>query len=254
MSTSTPVAAEPDGLRVTLGRTRLYETRHQLDLLLANDGPDPVPVDTIQLDSPYFAAVTAQPRSTIVLPGSAAVSMPLTFGEPRCGESSRDHRVMIGAGGTARSVPATVEPPDALDELWRRECEAQAVAESVDLAFTEEWSAIDSVTMTGQLDLHLRDTRRRFTLDEIRGSVIFAVEAGDDIPVAILDDRSPGAEVPVIMSAAGCTSHALIESKKTYVFTAYVTLDGHAATVPIEIPVTGRDPFDALLEPCTKKR
>ncbi len=248
---TTTVAAEPDGLRVHLGRTRLYDVRHQFDLMLANEGPAPIAVDTVQLESSLFETVEAQVRNTVVAPGVTELSMPLTYGAPRCEATSAVHAVRIRAGGVERSVPATVVPDNALQVIWERDCAAASVLDAVGLRFGPDWTPTSEETMDGVLEADLRRPGATLSLTELRGSVVFAAIVPDrQDPVLMIDDDHPRARLPVTISAAGCEPHILIESKKTYVFTAYVRLGSLATTVPLEIPVPERGPFDALLEPC----
>ena len=235
------------GLEVVIERSRLFETRGQLSLVLINHGPDAVQLDTFKLRSSLFETVAPDRREAELAPGGRRVSMPISFGAPRCDAQDSGHRVAIDAGGVTRELDAELHPR--VHDLWRKACAAAAVEQAADIRFGEEWTAIDDVSMQGRLELRLREPARVLEVEELAGSVIFGIDATEGVaPLGRIDEGQPMIDIPVTVRAARCDPHALIESKRTYVFVVFLRLDGEEITVTVE--PGSRQPFDRLLEPC----
>ena len=253
--TTTTTTSPPEGVDVRIERSRLFETRGQLNLLIANHGPDALGMETIQLRSPLFEAVTPDRRATELPPTGRTVSMPISFGAPRCGApdggGGAGHDVVVATRGGARSLPAELHPR--VHALWRTACATVDVARAAHIGFAEDWTIVDDVTMEGNLEVRLRQPGRVVEVDQLAGSVIFTLDAlAPASPLGRVDDDRPTIGIPVSVRAGRCDPHALVESKRTYVFVVFLRLDGDDITVTVEPEVARRAPFDQLLEPCVR--
>jgi hypothetical protein len=87
-------------------------------------------------------------------------------------------------------------------------------------------------------------------LDEVRGNVIFSISTAGGAPVEIADDE-PSAAGRIAITAARCDPHALIEYKRTFIFSAYVEVDGGERTrVDITAEGGARRALEELLRSC----
>jgi hypothetical protein len=86
---------------------------------------------------------------------------------------------------------------------------------------------------------------------QLAGSVIFELRPGTGDPIVEITADDPEARVEVTASAERCDPHSLIESKKSFVFVAWVRL-GDAEAVPVELHPDGaaRAALDGLFASC----
>ena len=236
-----------------VGESRLFGTRDQLRLGLTNDGGAPVAVATVQLDSPLFETVAPNLRDTVLAPGQT-VSIPLDHGDVDCTVDVPDGaHVAVVADGVDRRLVATPPSGAALARVHAAACAAVATAAAVGVGFEDVWEPAGPAAAAGHLVLEQRAAGTTAELDDVRGSVVFTLTTGDttDGPLVVDDDMTT-ARLPVVVTAARCDAHALIESKKTYVFTALLALDGGEVR-PVTFRAEGetRRIFESLIVDCT---
>jgi hypothetical protein len=255
-STTTTVP-EPDppvgGLVATVEVSRLFSLQRQHALGLQNVGDQPVRVLAIALETPLFEPAPLTERELVLAPGGRELVMPVPYGAARCGPDPADtFEAVVLVEGTAAPLrmPAPEKHAGAIARLHARECAAVAVREAVDLRFADRW-AQEGRSITGELELRQRTPGVEAAVDEVAGSVIFGVELDGGPPVLEVDDDDPTARVRMVVSADRCDPHALIESKKTFVFLAWVRLDG-SEPIPVEVEPVGaaRAALDDLLSTC----
>ena len=242
--------AEPAApLTATLQRSTLFETHRSLRLTVTNGGNQELEIAAVQLSSPLFEAVPPQVRDVPVA-ASDRVAIPLPFGTAQCDDVADDPPELIArlAGEDVRVALEEI-PSGVLAELHDEECAATAVLASVDLHLGDTWQRTEARTIEGEIELAQRSSGVTATLDEVRGNVIFAVEATRSA-VDVADD-TPSAAGPIAITAARCDPHALIEYKRTFIFTVYVELDGGEPTrVDIEAEGGARRALEELLRSC----
>jgi hypothetical protein len=253
-------AGDDAGLRATLQRATLFETRRALKLLLHNTGTDDVELATVQLDSPAFEPVAPEARAAHLVAGGRPVNIPLRFGAARCAEggaddSGADAMLVATVDGEERRIALELSPPDMLADLRATECAAAGVLADVDIRLGDRWTAAGPRTLAGEVSMSTRDPDVTAALDELLGNVIFAVAAGRTVaegePWLAVDDSQAAASIPVTIEAARCDPHALIEYKRTYILVAVVAVDG-AAPVRVDIEADGeaRRALEDLLTAC----
>jgi hypothetical protein len=88
-------------------------------------------------------------------------------------------------------------------------------------------------------------------LEEVRGNVIFTVStARAGSPIEVNDDTR-SASGPIAITALRCDPHALIEYKRTFILSAYVSLDGGERTrVDVTAQGGARRALEELLRSC----
>jgi hypothetical protein len=238
-------------LTATLQRSTLFETHRSLRLTVTNGGNQDVEIAAVQLDSPLFEPVAPQVRDVPVA-ASDRVAIPLPFGMAQCDDVADDPPELIARLGDDVRVAIEEVPSGVLSELNTEECAATAVLASVDLQLGDTWQRTEARTIEGEVELAQRSSGVTATLDELRGNVIFAVRAGDGPGSALeVADATRSAAGPVAITAARCDPHALIEYKRTFIFTAYVAVDdGEPTRVDFEAEGGARRALEELLRSC----
>jgi hypothetical protein len=239
-------------LSATLQRSTLFETHRSLRLTVTNGGNRDVEIAAVQLDSPLFEPVAPQVRDVPVA-ASDRVAIPLPFGMAQCDDVADDPPKLIARlAGDDVQVAIKEVPSGVLSELNTEECAATAVLASVDLQLGDTWQRTEARTIEGEVELAQRSSGVTATLDELRGNVIFAVRAGDGPGSALeVADATRRAAGPVAITAARCDPHALIEYKRTFIFTAYVAVDdGEPTRVDFEAEGGARRALEDLLRSC----
>jgi hypothetical protein len=221
-------SAEEVSLTADVKRSNNDQVRGQVRVGLRNDGDEPVAVEQLRLDAPPFDPPVVRPRTEVLQPGQR-VDVRVEHGEPDCSgnpQAVQHARAVVRVSGAdgGRDVPVDVAGSDAtLDPLLRLMCGEQALARLVDITFTDGWeSAPDGRSARGVLEIRRRPGADRppVALVDVAGSVIFAVRplSGAREPVATLAADQDVLSVPVSVGGGRCDPHALLESKKTYVF------------------------------------
>ena len=249
-------SGEPTGpvanVTATLQRSTLFETHRSLRLTVSNRGDQELEIEAVQLDSPLFEPVAPQVRD-VPVPASDRVAIPLPFGTAQCDDVADDPPELIArlAGDDLRMAIEEV-PSGVLSELNTEECAATAVLASVDLHLGDTWQRTEARTIEGEIELAQRSSGVTATLDELRGNVIFGVSAGEGTGSALeVADATPTAAGPIAITAARCDPHALIEYKRTFIFTAYVAVDdGEPTRVDFEAEGGARRALEELLRSC----
>lgn len=227
-----------EDMRARLQRSTLFETRRSLHLAVGYDGErgGDVRLATIQLDTPLFEAVPPQTRDAEVPPGGRAVVMPLEFGPAQCdgrgGEGDEGEgdgepaELVLDVDGEEVRVPIDERPEGMLAALHRAECAMEAVRDEVDLRLGDTWERTGPRTVEGDVLMDQRRPGAAVAIDEIEGNVIFFVHSDGRRPWLQVTDDRPSASGRVAIEASRCDPHALIEYKRTFVFVAWVGIDG----------------------------
>lgn len=216
-------AATPQpSLSVVLEQSRDNENRHLLQVVLTDEGPEPVDVVRLQLRSPAFSGVAPTVREDVLAPGRR-LAFPIGYGVADC-RGRGPATVVVGyrAGGSLREVAVPVPADDPLlARLQDRECRLGELSRAASLSFAPGWSRRGAVA-SGELVVARRSGAVPVTVTAVDGSVLFTLRAAAALPVAL----GPGGQVrlPVTAQPTRCDPHALAESKRTYDFTLAVAL------------------------------
>ena len=248
--TATTNAAAP-AIHAEILRSRLFELQHRLKLTVRNDGAEPVEIEALQLDLPWFEQVGPQERHSTLAPGRS-VAIPIDFGGARCppGDDA-DGTVVLTVAGEAHRIPV-VEPSDALATLNERQCTEEEVRDAFAIAWGDELTPAGEVGVRTTLDVERLLPDHSLDVHLVRSSVVFNLaEVGGGHPSVVVGANEDRASVDVVFDAARCDSHALTESKKTFVFVAELQLD-YGPVIPIELPADGplRERLEGFLATC----
>jgi hypothetical protein len=249
------------GLTATLQRSTLFETRRSLRLTVRSNSGEEREIGAIQLESALFEPVEPEARNARVPPAGRPVVMGLPFGTVRCdghngggGDAAEDNAAVLLADVDGHDVRVPIEqrPNDLLVELHGTECAAAAVLADVDLRLGDTWRPTDPRTLEGELDLSQRRDGAEATVQAVDGNVIFTVSDATASPRALaVSDAHPSASAPIAITASRCDPHALIEYKRTFIFTASIQANGdEPARVDIKAEGAARRALEDLLTSC----
>jgi hypothetical protein len=248
-------------VRASIQESTLFATQRAFGLTLAPATDRDVRVGAIQLRSPLFAEVEPQVRDTRVRATDRAVVMPLRYGEAVCdGVEAGDVEAPVLAtdvDGEDVRVPLDQRPADLLAGIHAAECASAGVLEDVELRLGDEWVPTAPRTLAGTLEVSQRHAGVEAAVEPLEGNVIFGVTAGaadggagGDAWLAV-SDAAPAATGAVEVRAARCDAHALIEYKRTFVFTVRVAVgDAEPVLVDVEAEGAARTALESLLASC----
>lgn len=247
--TAEQAAAPP--IHAEILRSRLFELQHRLKLTLRNDGDGPIAIDGLQLQLPWFEVVDAQARHSELQPGRT-VAIPIDFGDSRCPPADDvDGAVVLTIAGEDQRVPV-VEPSDALAVLNDRQCTERQVRDAFAITWGDDLTPAGEVAVRTTLDVDRLQPDHTLDIRLVRSSVVFNLaEVGGGHPTVAVGADDDHASVDVVFDAARCDSHALTESKKTFIFVAELQLDD-GPVIPLELPAEGplRERLEGFLATC----
>ncbi|HEY9558000.1 MAG TPA: hypothetical protein VIR58_14775 [Acidimicrobiales bacterium] len=249
-TTTTSSGDATEGITAEVERDRQFGTEGKLGLGFVNHTAAAQQLHDFALDSPLFEVVPPEAREVLLRPDGIVITMPMSFGPAICdpGAPAGPSVVVATIDGAEQRLPVDDAP---LRAQHARDCAVRGVFEAADIRFGDDWESISEVTMAGQVELRRRG-EDDVTVEGITGSVLFSVTADGEISDALqVDADREVARVDVVVSAAGCTPHALIEAKRGFRFPMWVrTGDGEAVQIELEPTGAERAPFEALLERC----
>jgi hypothetical protein len=227
-------------LSATLEQWRADEVARVVQLAVGNRSGAAVQVDRLQLVTPGFEPVPVAVVDHRV-PVGPRVDLPVRYGAARCGPLPGGRTEVVARIRTdEHDEPRTVRFrfPDReplLERLRVAECDQRALAEvvQVELADLERTGDL----LRGQVRLQRRVEGARVTLVAVGGTVIFGLRAVPPRgpPLVRLEPGTDEVAGDVEITADRCDPHALIESKKTYVFPMHLQLgDGEPRYIPVE--------------------
>jgi hypothetical protein len=241
------------GLTATLQRSTLFETRRAFLLSVVNAPGHEVQVGAIQLSSPLFETLPPDTRDARVRADGRAVAMPLPFGDAQCDDVAEEPPELItDVDGEEVHVALDESPAGMLSSLHDAECAAAAVLTEVELRLGDSWESTAPRTLEGEIELTQQRPGVTASVAEVLGNVIFSVGA-DDAPTPWLEvsDDQPSTSIHASITAARCDPHALTEYKRTFIFSAWVQVDGdEPARIDIRAEGGARAALEDLLAAC----
>lgn len=235
VASPSPTAVE----RVTTASAELeYPRTHQADRLLevrvTTAREADALVTAVQLESPLFADNPVRDSNVRLYPDHEnRVRVPL--GVAVCPAAGGDSEAVLTMLVDGTEVVETVAiPADVLTEINAVECEAQAVLDQAAPSFGAIESREGDVVRTS-LVLTRGTGAAPVTLERITGNIVFAIEVDEGAERTLAAGASVLA-VPVTVTVGRCDPHVFAESKKTFVFPVYLSVDGGEAQVVEFIP------------------
>jgi hypothetical protein len=250
------------GLHVTLKRSTLFETHRSLSLSVRSDRDEDIRVSDLQLVSPLFEAVDPEDRDARVRAGRV-IEVPLPFGTADCeGEADGPAELEAAVDGEAVQVAIDESPSELLATLHRNECAEAAIHDQIELTLEDDWERTGPTTIEGRLDMAQREDGVTASIDQMTGNVLFTVSTddgsgdgdgddADDAPWLTVDDDHPSTTGRITIKISRCDPHALIEFKRPFVITGFVTVgDAEPVRVDIEAQGDARQTMGDLMSGC----
>ncbi|MBW3659000.1 MAG: hypothetical protein KY457_10205 [Actinobacteria bacterium] len=242
-------------LLVDVERSRSAAGRGVLEVRLRTEAGEPFEVIRLQLLDDRFTVVPPAEKSTPVRAGGVGIVTPIPAGDVVCdaprGEGPRMAVTVATDAGTADLVvPVSAAGDEVLTDLHADACRRRDLLEAVEVAFGDDWTTTSPATAEGTITLDRGAATEEVVLEAVHGTVIFTLTVLAPVPevVLTLPEGESHAEVAVEVSAARCDPHALIESKKTYLFPLWVRAgDDEAIFLTVEPTGAARTAFEALL-------
>ncbi len=229
---------------------RTLQAERQVELQFTADADADAVITSATLSSPYFAATDAAEQNVRVFAGHIArVRVPLgdAVCPPGSGVTVVDIEVDVDGVLTESRVALAV---DVLAKINATECARQAVTDVAEPTFGDALTA--SATEVRTTIVFTRGSSAApVTVVEVRGNIIFTLvpDAGA-LPVELESDAR-SLEIPVTIVASRCDPHAFAESKKTFVFPAWVSVDGaQLEYVEFQPGAVVRDALQELFDAC----
>ncbi|MGH9137271.1 MAG: hypothetical protein ACRD0G_09535 [Acidimicrobiales bacterium] len=244
------------GLEVGIGYPRFLQVEGtHLTVNFVNDGSEPLLVERLALRSPAFEELDAEDTDTTVRPGRR-VDIRVGFGDARCDRDPAESAVEASLVHGETEWDGLLVVDDArLRQIWEDRCGERAIAEAVDIGFSEQFERVDGGVLA-TLTAERADDAGEVRIEAMRGSVILTTEttAAAGEPLATLTDEQPAAAIDVEIAASRCEPHAVIESKKTFEFAVWVTAGEYEAE-HVVVRATGplRDELQAVIDECVER-
>ena len=244
-------------LRVTSGYGRHAAVRAKADLRLVNEGNAEISLVTLQVRHPLFERQPPVERRTVLPPDGDVRLVPVPLGAPLCDRDDATGASLAVGVQTPDGVQAAVLPladrEPGLVRAHRLACAIAAVEDLVTVELATDGLRIPTPEGEGVvLDLEVRRNGGgdpAVTVTELLGSILFSL-AGTPPPQLVQlapDARSAGARV--VLLASRCDRHAMIESKTSFTFPLFASVDG-GPPVRLSTTATGtaRNALQALLD------
>lgn len=250
-ATVAPPATEPTALTLPSGVTvfvefpRYLHAARRLEVAFDNQSDSELTVTELVLRSPLFEPVAPDPRQTIVEVGRRR-DLQIGLGAALCPAPSGPSEVEVTAeiGGQRQHGLVAIDPAP-LDRISADECGRQFVLEQVGIGYAGVPAVVDGVVETS-IELRRLAGDEPITATAVRGSVLLELRpatAAD--PLAALPGDVDQASFPVRIRVSRCDPHAVIESKKTFELSIWVSIGDRE---PQRIVVTPEGELRAVLE------
>lgn len=242
------------GVTATIEQTTAFQPRGLLEVRLHNASDQPLSITRLRLLDHRFDAVARTARDVDVAAGPRRVMIPLPYGRARCEPvpAATTSNIEVGVeqhGDAPVLVPVDAEGEEFLRSLHDRECGQQRIRDAVSIGFSGPYEKVAAATVQATLRVERRNGSDDIEVTTMRGTVVFTVVLPDSVPLLEIAGDETAGSTPVEISAARCDAHALIESKKSYRFPLWVSVD-HDEARYIEVEPTGeaRQVLEAALQ------
>jgi hypothetical protein len=215
------------------------EVAHAIQIAVRNHEPGPIAVEDVRFDSPDFMPTgRVGYEGEPVPPGGLQIDFKTPYGKGRCdgatvpahaGPATAVLRIQ-SADGTADDYRYPLaDPQGLLDRLLAADCRQVLVANVADISFGDTWTVTrggSQPVLHGTVELHRTNLDRSVAVTDLLGSVLFEIHKPRQAPLATLPKGATQASFPIAVTTPRCTGHAFGESKQTYYFRVWVSIDG----------------------------
>ncbi len=223
-----------------------------VEILVGAEGDGDAFVTGVELDTPYFEPGPVSPTVVRVSqgwPGHARVPLTRAVCPAPAGTSLARVTVAASASGDVASEVVVTVADAALAEINRVECLQRDALDAAQPAFGELLST-DGTQAQATLVFTRGVSDKPVAINGVKGNVIFTVEARDVALPVPMDSSTRRVEIPVTVRASRCDPHAFAESKKTFVFAAWIQVDGREQYVEFQPDPVWHTRLQALFDAC----
>jgi hypothetical protein len=183
-----------------------------------------------------------------VIPAGQTAAFTIEYGAAHCDVAEPGPPSLVAVvDGTTMTLPVRVEDPGLLRRLRDKACARVALdaVASVTLRLAPRTTVAGGTeVLPGRVLVRRRaDATGTVTVDDLGGSVLFAVVARDGrraLP-ARLRAHQTELSVPVLIESAGrCDAHSRSQSSQTFLFSVYAHRDTAATQRVIQVPSAGQ--------------
>lgn len=201
----------------------------------------PTTVTGIGLSAPGFEDAPVRAFDTD-LPVGGPLDVPVAYGRARCASAPGPATATVLT--TAGTVLVPLTDDGLLVRLHEGDCFEQALAQQVALTVSRSWvpaTREGRPALQGWVDVVRTGPGDRLVVDDLGANVLFAVSSpgSTGTPLLVLEPGVPRGRVPVLLTPSRCDPHALAESHRTSLVTAYVGLGAQPARLVTLVPDDG---------------
>ena len=238
----------------TIHRQRTLEAERKVEVRVTATSEPRGIVTSVSMTSPYFSSSGTVPTNVLLIDGDES-RLRVPLGAPVCpaGEGETIATVEVRAKEGVTLAATQVRLSDAvLAEINAEECAAKVATDAAQPALSTAADAwvTEGVEASTQVTLTRGPSDAAATLTGLSGNIIFTLEPAEGALPVTLAPEEESVTVPVTVRATRCDAHAFAESKKTYVFPAWIEVDGEE--IAVEYTATGavEDRLYALFSAC----
>jgi hypothetical protein len=221
------------GLTAILEQYREDEILNLLQVKASNRSTSSVDVLDLRLDWAGITGNDPVARGVLVSPGQR-VDIPINAGRAVCSDppgadeqppptpaAAVGHASIDGGPPVLISIPIT-DSGKILPKIFPLSCRDQRVQWAAKVSFGTTWTRTTTSdgapAVRGTVEMQRNHSTEPITLVRLNGSVLLRlVDLSPSSPAAVLDAGQDSLTVPILIEQSGrCESHALAESKKTY--------------------------------------
>lgn len=263
-----PFGPPPPGVSVSLHQFRVDQVARRLLVGVRNDGPAPIYIKDLRLDSASFSTIPPTPIEQ-ALPPTPRIDLPIPFGPARCTTTSipdlRPAAIVARLGEDKRHIRKVrfplPHPEPLLSRTLTRECGTHLLRQSINARFGVTWTPAEASEGRG-------GDAERGERKVLRGDLLIT-RTGRGRPVTIVSlGANPHVNLrpagwttpypvpagtgdlalPVEITPARCDPHGFAEAKYAERFALYAEIgDGRRHTLPFEATGGVRTAFDAFV-------
>jgi hypothetical protein len=254
----TALPTSPDGLAAALERYREDDLAGTMQVQVVNRSGRAVSLSELRFDWSGMEPQPANERAYMVSPGQV-LDIPVLAGPAVCTNPAQLASPITPDAAPPKTPalaraqasfdgqpPATVEIPvtdtrGVLRRLFGGDCRRQSITSIAGFAFDPTWSETNlngQPAALGTLRLARTDRTEPLVVSELRGSVLLRLTAtpAPALPARLEPDQADLALGVVVTQSGNCQTHALAESKHTFLLSAVVAAGDSEPVVIVVIP------------------
>ena len=230
----------PRGVHLSFIQQRFDEGTDRAQVRVVNGTQRPLRVRSVGVD--WAGYPLRLHRVDYDVPGQLTVDLRYVLPRADCSPAAGAapiHAVAVTRGRTIRQ-PMPADGARFLHRLWRTECNARRLQRAAAVRYADRWTvegAGKQSVLHGFIDLRRREGTEDVTVDQVQGSVLFAMALPGETTMAGDQHR---AAIPVDFSYGRCDEHARSQSTQSFVFRVWLRLGDGEPLAQVVQPTGGQ--------------